>query len=691
MDSFLAFTIIGLVTGALYAVAASGLVVTYTTSGIFNFAHGALGMLAAFCYWQLRVGWGWPAPVALVVVLAVGAPVTGALIERIIMRGLAEVSEVVKLVVSVALLFGVYQLALIGFPADVGRKLPGFFDGHTIGLGFYDLSWHEATILVAAAATAVGLRLVLFTTRRGIAMRAVVDDRSLVRLDGGGPEKIAMTSWALGTTLAALAGILLAGSQGALGHVPLTLLVINAYGAAMFGRLRSLTATFLGAMALGLAQSYAIGYLDLGTPVRSVLGHTFSAPLSLTGVRPAIPIVTLFLVLLFLPSIRLRAGAQVRSRKVAPSPDPRRWLVTTVGLAAAAFLYATVCSPLLTFQLGQGLALAIVMLSMVPLTGYAGQISLAPMAFAGIGAVAMGHWGPHGEPLALLAATGVTALAGALVALPAIRLRGLYLALATAAFAVLMDQLVFNQNLILPNGSLDVVRPRLFGLDFVDDRSYLVFLAVVFGLLATGVVWLRRGRLGRRLLALESSETAAATLGMDLARTKLGVFTLSAAIAGLGGALYGGQLGSISPPTFQFLQSLPVVLLAVVGGIAAVGGALTGGILYACTFLIVPGVAPWTTDILALTPALAGIGLGHDPNGVAVQVPAEGRSLLDRIRRRPGDTDTRDGVETAGLGNLATAGLDGFSTAQLRALDRALHLPVRHTRHDSDGPGVEAR
>ena len=668
MDQFLTFTIIGLVTGALYAVAASGLVVTYTTSGIFNFAHGAIGMLAAFTYWQLRVGWGWPAPLAALLVLLFLAPAFGALVERTIVRGLEGVSEVTKLIVSVSLLFGVYQAAVILWPPDVGRNLPGFFDGRSIDLGVYDLSWHEAVTIAAAVVTAVGLRFVLFGTRRGVAMRAVVDDRDLARLNGARPARSSMVSWSLGATLAALAGILLAGSQGSLSHIPLTLLVINAYGAAMFGRLRSLPLTFLGALVLGLAQSYAIGYIKLDTPVASVFGHELSRALTLTGLRSAIPTIALFVVLLFLPPLKVRAGAQQRSREVIPAPGIGFWLVGTAVLAAAAFVFATAFPGLRTFQMGQGLALGIVMLSLVPLIGYAGQISLAPMAFAGIGAVAMGNWGGDGDPLALLAAVALTAVVGALVALPAIRLQGLYLALGTAAFAVMMDQLVFSQGTFIPNANLGVPRLELFGISFDDDRAHLVLIGVVFGLVASGLVWLRGRRFGRRLLAMKSSEAACATLGVNLTATKLAVFTLSAAIAGLGGALYGAQLNSISPPTFAFLQSLPVVLLAVVGGIAAVGGALFGGLLYALTFLILPDLAPALRNVFAIAPALAGISLGRNPNGAVNQALGS----IQRRRAEPAGPGTDPGADP--LEDLDGLGLDGFTAAQRAALDRATGL-----------------
>jgi branched-chain amino acid transport system permease protein len=665
VDQFLTFTLIGLVTGALYAVAASGLVLTYTTSGIFNFAHGAFGMFAAFLYWQFAVDWAWPEPVAVIVILFVMAPLFGAGVERVIIRGLQDVTEVTRLIVSVSLLFGVFQLANIIWAPEVGRRMPAFFEGNTLDLGVYVLTWHEAIIIVSAIATAIALRFLLFGTRRGIAMRAVVDDRDLTQLNGSRPDRSSMVSFAIGTMLAALAGILLAGSQGALSHTALTLLVINAYGAAMFGRLRSLPLTFLGAIVLGLAQSYAVGYLELDAPFGSIAGLNLPTELSLNGVRSAIPILTLFVVLLFLPPLKVRAGAQLRSREVIPSPTVRRWLVGTVLLGLAAYGIASFVSGLRTFQLGQGLAIGIIMLSLVPLTGWAGQISLAPLSFAGIGAIVMGTYGGEGTIWGLLLAMAVAGAVGLLVALPAIRLQGLYLALATAAFAVLMDFLVFNQNAVVPNGNLGVPRLDVLGVSFDDDRAHLVLLAVVFGLVSILLVWLRRRPFGRRLLAMKSSGAACVTLGVNLTTTKLAVFTLSAAIAGLGGALYGAQLNSVSPLTFTFLQGLPVVLLAVIGGIAAVGGALFGGIAYALTFLILPDVWPSIQNLLVIGPALAGISLGRNPNGAVNETARSIKAALAARAKR---------AETPEPPPLDLLGLEGFTEADRTMLDHEVGL-----------------
>ncbi|MDZ7676423.1 MAG: ABC transporter permease [Acidimicrobiales bacterium] len=669
MEEFLTLTTAGVVTAALYAVAASGLVLTYTTSGVFNFAHGAFGMFAAFCYWQVRHDWGIPAPIALVVVLGIGAPLFGALVERVILRGLRDTSEIVRLIVSISLLFGVYQGALELFP-PAGRRNPAFFDGNSVDLGVVNLTWHDTITILAALATAVLLRFLLFRTRLGVLMRGVVDDADLCRLTGGRPDRAAMSSWAIGTGLAALAGILLAGSQGSLSHVPLTLLVINAYAAALFGRLKSLPMTFLGALIIGLAEAYAIGYVDLGTPVASVLSFEVAPPLSLTGLRPAIPVIALFLVLLFLPPLRLRAGGQPQSREEIPAPAPRRWLVGAAVLGLSMLAIGPQLSGLRSFQFGQGLAVAIIMLSLVPLIGYAGQISLAPMAFAGIGAVVMGAWGGDGNPLALLAAAAIAALVGSLVALPALRLQGLYLALATAAFAVFMDQVFFNQNLVMPNGSRSVPRVDFGPVSTDGDTAHLVFLGVAFGLVAALVVAIRRTEYGRRLLAMKSSPSACATLGVDLTTTKMTVFALSAAIAGLGGALYGAQLGSVSPPTFQFLGALPIVLLVVIGGVGAVGGALFGGLIYALAFLIIPDIFPSLTTILTLGPALAGISLGRNPNGAVNETV---RSLRAQ-RRRPHDRRPDAPPDHDDPVNLERLGLDGFTEDDRALLDARLGL-----------------
>jgi branched-chain amino acid transport system permease protein len=276
------------------------------------------------------------------------------------------------------------------------------------------------------------------------------------------------------------------------------------------------------------------------------------------------------------------------------------------------------------------LALAIIMLSLVLLTGYGGQVSLCQLSFAGLGAFAMGKvGGSSGSLLGVLAAIALAGAVGAVVALPSLRLRGLYLALATLAFAVGMDDAFFsNTDVFGISLSLNVARPHLPGLSLTSDRTYLIVESVVFAVIAVGLLALRRSRFGRRLLAINDSPSACLTLGIDMTRSKLAVFTLSAAIAGLGGALYGGAQGAVGQNDFTFLLSLTLLLLAVAWGVRTTGGMLLAGI----TFALAPLLQKHLThprDAFELLVGLAAIGVSQNPEGTF-----GGNTLLQRWRDR---------------------------------------------------------
>ncbi|HKY64848.1 MAG TPA: ABC transporter permease [Acidimicrobiales bacterium] len=623
MDQFLQATITGLATAAILAVAASGLVLTYTTTGIFNFAHGAVGMLGAFAYWQVRFGWGWSAPVALVVVLGILAPLLGVVIERVVMRGLDDAPESTRVVVSIGLLAALLGLGLWLWPTDVARPFPRFWGNESVSVAGVNVTWHDVIAFATAIGLAVVLRLLLFRSRAGLAMRAAVDDRSLAMLNGARPHRSAMLAWAIGCTTAAVAGILVAPTVG-LSHVNLTLMIVNAYAAAMIGRLRSLPLTFLGAVAVGLLDAYALAYL----PTDSVLLAQF---------RFAIPVMLLFVVLLALPQSRLRGHATRATRESVPRPPWLGSLGTAALFVAAGVVAAQIASGPDAVALQKIVAVAIIGLSLVPLVGFAGQLSLCQMSFAGIGAVLMAHHGQGGTVTGLVVATVVTGVIGALVALPTVKLAGIYLALATAAFAMLLDQWIFGLTdfdvvgtrvSIFGTGSVAVDQLDVPGVD--TAQQMLVFLSVVFAVLYLGVVALRRSTFGQRLLALKDSPAASATLGINTTLVRLGVFTLSAAMAGFGGALYGGTLGAISPQNFAFVQSLPLLLLGVVGGIGTAAGALVAGVLIGGLPLLVD-VAPWFENVNRILPGTLGIALGRNPNGIAASL----RDGFAPLRRRP--------------------------------------------------------
>ena len=461
VTEFLSYTITGLSLAAILAVAASGLVLTYTTTGVFNFAHGAIGMLGAFAYWQLRFEWNWPAPLSIAIVLLVLGPLFGAFLEVAIFRGLQGTSETVKLVVTVSLLFSMIGIAnWIWNPTEAHNATKFFNTTRPYFIGDVPITRHELITIVVAVLVAIGLRYLLYHTRAGIAMRAAVDDRPLAALHGAHPDRSSMLAWAIGCSLAALSGILFVGTID-LASTPMALLIVNAYAAAMIGRLRSLPYTFLGALMLGLLSGYLQGYLVVKN--NQYLDSSFVS---------AVPVIVLFIVLLILPSSRLRAQGIARTREIIPMPTMRGTFIFSAVIVGGTALAIPLLTRSNTVTMARLFGIGIVALSMVPLIGLAGQVSLAQWSLAGLGAITMAHLGVGGSPAGIFWAFVLTATVGALIALPTLRLSGIYLALATAAFAVFLERWIFGLppfNLpfsdvkisIFGTGSLTVAPPQV--------------------------------------------------------------------------------------------------------------------------------------------------------------------------------------------------------------------------------------
>lgn len=643
MNELLSLLVLGLVSASLYAVAASGLVVTYTTSGIFNFAHGAVAMFCAFVYWQLSSPEAWDLPVllSLVVTLLVVAPGLGLVIDRVLMRRLHDATPITRIVVPIGLLVALIQLATIVWSPAESRSLPRFFPGDTVEVGGVVVEYHQLVVFVTAIVVAVGLRILLYETRIGVAMRAVVDSRELAALNGMSPDRVSGLAWALGCSLAGLAGILIAPIL-TLDQSQLTLLVINAYAAAMVGRLRSLPWTVVGAIILGIAREAASRYDD-------------DLPFWITV--DTVPALMLFAVLVLVPQDKAAVFGAARDRSQVPDSSWRKVLVASGALLAAAWSMPEItrfiarhvdgfgASSLLSAT-GYGLALAIIALSLVPLTGYAGQISLAPLAFGGIGALVMHEVAADGNPFGLLAAAAVCAVVGAVVALPALRLKGLYLALSTFAFALFCEKAVFTHFQGFSDSNAAFERVGFDGLRAESPRANLVTMAVVFCLIGLLITALRKGPLGRRLQAMKDSPAACATLGLNITAIKLQVFALSAAIAGIGGALLAGWRGKAGTEQFSLLQGslpgLPLVLMAVVGGIAALAGVLLGGLLLS-VFPQIGTAFPSLANLMAILPGLAGIGLAINPDGAIAQTTAKFRAMRAARRDPAAEPETVGG------------------------------------------------
>jgi branched-chain amino acid transport system permease protein len=605
VNEFISFVIAGLVTGSIYAVTASGLVVTYKSTGVFNFAHGAVGMLMAYLYWQLWQGWGWNPVLSLVLVLFVFAPAFALLVERILMRPLYGAALSTMIVVTLGLFLVLYGLVSTIWDQTITRNLPQWFLGDQVTVFGVALTYEDLITMGCAVVVALALWALFKLTRVGVSMRAVVDDPSLASLTGARTNRIAGFAWIVGFMLAGLAGILLAPGSG-MSIAILSELVIFGYAAAIVGRLSSLPYTFLGAMILGVGESLSVGYVPA-----SYLNY----------VTEALPMGLLIVALLLLPQSKLTVGRVVRLRPPKPA-SLRSTIIGAALLVAATLLAGTFVTGNNLSALGLSLTIGLGALSLVLLSGYGGQVWLCQFTFMGLGAWAMTKVGGGDSVLGVLAAIGLCAAAGGILALPAIRLRALYMALATLAFAVLMDQLFFTNPSILPSGSMSVGRPEIFGMHFTTDRAFMVLVAIVFALCLIGVGALRRGPFGRRLVAMSDSQVACATVGMNIIRTRLVTFVVAGGIAGLAGALYGGMDRIVSFSQFGFVNSLVLFVAVALAGITVLTGAVWAGL--AVAFL--PILTTWLTahvwsGLSGLTYIGFGLGIiavGRNPYGLGL-------------------------------------------------------------------------
>ncbi len=680
-----AMLLTGLAIGALYAIYATGIVVVYTTTGIFNFAQAAIGAFCAFAYWQLRVDWHWAALPALGTVVLVVAPLIGILLDRLIMRRLEGASMVVQLLVTVGVMYFVLTATGQIWKQDRARKLLAFYGTKSISLGPVALTYHRLIVLIAAVAVALGLR-VLFRSRLGVAMRAVVDNRALAGLAGARPDLISAVAWALGAMLAAIAGILIA-PELEMDPANLNAVLVVAFAAAAFGQMRSLPLALAGALLIGVTRQFMSSFLRFGGD------WTFA--------KDAVAPILLFFVVVALPQSRLavgRAALNLKRRERTTAP----W-EAVVGGAVLLVVFVALSGGWLNFgvwdpgawnqvalnRANVALGIALVGMSLVPLTGWAGQLNFAPLAFAGFGAMlhlklALGSRATSGTvSVGWLVAIGLLcAPLGALVALPAARLRGLYLALASIAFAQVMALLVFphpragfrSANTFLP---FDV-----FGAALTSRRQMMILLVAVFVVFMIALTAVRRSRYGRRWVALHDSEAAAATVGIGVTWTKVVVYAVSAAMAGIGGVLFATASGSIDPVrTFTLDAGIPIVLLMAIGGMAYPIAALftTFQLLFLALGerLAQAGVNHYILAVIAFLrffgPGLGAIGMVANPRGAAYETGRQNAWLLPwRPDARAERAATRAKRREPEIGELGI--IRPFRPADVVAIDRRLGI-----------------
>ncbi|HEY5108481.1 MAG TPA: ABC transporter permease [Acidimicrobiales bacterium] len=604
MSNFLQFTVFGIMLGAGYAIAATGLVVTYTTSGVFNFAQGAVGMIAAFGYWELVSDHHQPTWAALLIVLILGASIAGAFVERVLMRRLHGASAERPVMVTLGLMVILTGMATVVWSPTVQRSVNPQISGQFRLVGI-NIQYQYVLIIGVAAAVAAGLRLLFYSTRTGYALRAVVDDPELLGMAGVSPNRMSQYGWILGFFMAALSGVLLAPTQTTgISIESFTLLVVSGYAAAIVGRLKSIPLTFAAAITIGLAENYILNYVE------PHLSQGLARDLDV-----ALPMIFLFIALVTLPSVRLRAVGRLTSMRAPRVASGRESLLGGVAflvlavVVSVAFTDTNIKGTTLLTLGGMVMCLAIVGLSLVLVTGYSGQVSLCQFSFMGIGAFVMGKVAGGGSLVGLLAATAICAAVGALIALPTIRLSDLYLALATFAFADAVAQGFFADGHVYGGGGLQIARITLPGLSFGGDTAEFLLVTVFFVLSAWLVLAIRRSLFGRRLVAVNDSPAAYATVGLNIGFTKVAVFAIAAGMAGMAGALYGTVQQIVGTTDFDIFPGIIFVLFVTIWGIRTVSGAF----LAALTFVALNQIWPSSVGIFA---GLGVILIGRAANGI---------------------------------------------------------------------------
>jgi branched-chain amino acid transport system permease protein len=622
------FIILGIFSGASYALASMGIVLTYKTSGIFNFAYGGIALFLAYVFWTLRDKWHLNEWISLPLVLIVVAPLLGLLLEAIF-RPLAAVAVEVQIVVALGILAFFITLVPIIFGATP-TNLPTIFshrhfrfDGITILFGGVAGESGLFTLLTAAG-LAVFLFVLLQRTQFGTATRAVVDNRELAGLIAVNSNRVGQATWIISTVFAAISGILLS-TQSGLDIREIPLLALYSLAPAVLGRLVSLPLAFGGSIALGVAQDVLQKFNTTGT---------------VANIESSIPYFTLILLLMVYGSRLKEVRSSLRSL-----PDPGRYferekvrLPWGVGSAVAAgVLIPLMFSGPIQHDIAEAMAYSIVALTVVVLTGWTGQISIAQMSFAAIGAFSVAHMaGTVGSrfPLGILFGVLIAAPVGVIIGLPSLRLSGLFLALATLAFALIMDTFVYSFGAI--TGGQTGIGVSTVSLGPISLRGYtsqFYLCLAVLTVLAAGAWLLKRGPIGRRLSMVRDSPAAASTLGANLTLTKLAVFAVCGVVASIGGSLLAMTQQSVDPMNFAWNTSLQVLLLVVVGGRSFISGAVAAGALQLVQLL--PGIPPVVHTYEPLTIAVTVILIAKGYQGLPQNAFDQARYCMAVLYRLP--------------------------------------------------------
>lgn len=659
----LQYVIAGLVLGGIYAIAASGLVVTYLSAGILNFAFGSLAYFLARFYYYLHTQQHWGiAPAAVVAVLLAG-PLLGVLLYAVLFRSLRLASPLIKVVVTLGLSVMLPPLAALLFGNVQIVEVPGLAPEpvrvfHVIGVPVTmdQIIVYGCVVLVVAIGA-----LVLRYTDVGLRVRAMVDSPAMTSLSGTNPTAVSVGVWAVSVFLAGLAGVLSAPIIGLDSNV-FTLLMASAFAAVIAAKLRNLPVAVVVGLIMGVADSVLQHYL----PVSSSLTQ---------AVIPSIPfaVTALFLVYYIVRGGRVsesegtggaldraiavdsqsRLGARSTDLTKPGSLRPVGWVPSIVGFAVVAVL-PMLLGTLWVGLVASGVAYGVLFLSFTLVTGEGGMVWLCIPTFAAIGGLVTGQLaGAHGWPvLAGIVAGGIVALpVGVIIGLATIRLGDLYVALVTLTFGLLMDNLVFSRTVFLHQGlGISLTLPSIAS----TPRGFTYLELVVFAIVAIFIINIRRSTTGMALTAVRWSEPGAKTIGVSVVQMKVVTAGLAAFVAGIGGALLAVTQGVALPANYTTLLGVAWLAVVVLSGIRSNIAALVAGLMTT----LFPGIAEnylpaWFAQVPPILFGLGALGIARNPEGILADYARQARNLTAKVRTRWSPAPVG-----AGIGASVPVGLD---------------------------------
>ncbi|GAA1851411.1 branched-chain amino acid ABC transporter permease/ATP-binding protein [Pseudonocardia ailaonensis] len=638
MNEYLQLAVLGLGTGALYSLLSSGILLIYRASGVLNFAQGAIAMVGAYVFYELHVENGMNfALAALISVVLCG--LLGGVLYQVVMRPLRRAAPITRVIATLGLLTVLVAGATLlyaGAVLDVPSSLPT----QTFEVFGLNVPQDRLWLLLIAAVITVATHLASKHTRFGLVTRGVAENETSIAALGESPDKIATINWMIGAALAGLAGTLIAPIVG-LTVDSLIWLVVPALAAALFGRLDSFPLAFLGAIILGVGQAL------LSKQQAFIPGLTDLVPLAL----------------ILIAMVVWGQATQTRGvilEKLPSVGSARNHTPVLLGTLVVMIVLAAVLPENWAIALGISAMAAVVLLSVLVVTGYGGQVSLAQMAIAGVGALVAGRLVSNLEvpfPLAMLVGVVAGALLGGIFGLPSLRMRGPSLAIVTLALGVAVNSAVFKNSMLsgLENGF--PLKPQsFFGLTIdpiLSPRTYTVFVVCWVILLLWLVGNLRKSPAGRRMLAVRENERAAAALGISVSAVKLYTFVVGSVIAAIGGVLFAFATTNVQVSTgYDPVSSVAILTFGIVGGVGALPGPFLGAQLY-------PGGLPGGVIAEAIGGSeaqgwLVLIGgivmvfvLVTHPEGIADQMAKPFKALR---RNRSGAEDAEAGAAAAGEG-----------------------------------------